>query len=428
MNRNFSAVRYQPTGGLVVSSPTYSESLRNVIVADWSKFTAERHQQMLVDDFKTADHEYRRIGAYQRLAFYYPNAVEELVLTELAKPTFNVFTVEFFCRDTLYKTPTLEAQKKKYEEFIRENGDAYATGVMSQLFDDLPWSSAVKKSPEDGPYKGQPRKLLVHLFQQPSDVERSFHRIRDVASASDRARLIGALVHDSSQRIGDEVVRQFELFPDDEYLAANCLRCIASRGYGEFLVMQLGKINPTEFEVISLDLEYMGAISTSKDEIVRARLFEILKTTTNPAYFIAALPCVDDSQREQVFDLAIIVLEGLPADTDYGESLLAMIGERYPKKAESVYKTFMQTGSAKRAGTICKVLWYGKPISTEVLSPMLDDKRSLPGFTVPIRVCDRAAEAICNTTDAISFDSSWDTARKDKRLPAIKQYCEQHSR
>ncbi len=428
VNRNFSAVRYQATGGLVVNSPTYSELLRKVILADWSKFTADRHHRMLVDDFASADHEFRRIGAYQRLAYYYPDAVEELVLTELSMPTFNVFTVESFCRETLYKTQTLDAQKLKYEEFIREHGDAFAAGVMDQLFHDLAWGWTADTSPEDTPYKGHPRKLLVHLFQQPEDVDIADQPIRDVPSASERARLIGALVHDRSQRIGDVVMRQYEQSPDEEYFASNCLRCLANRGYGEFLVKQLDNINLTEFRAKSLHLEYMRAISTSADEIVRARLFEILKTTTNPAYFIVALPCADDSQRERVFELAISVLEGLPADTDYGQSLLTMIGDRYPEKAESVYKTFLQTGSAKRADTICKVLWYGKPISVAVLSPLLDDKRPLPDLTVPIRVCDRAAEAISNTTDDISFDSSWSIAAKDKNILLIKQYSEQHTR
>ena len=45
------------------------------------------------EDFTKADNENRRIGAYLRLAFYYPAEVETLVLKELAKPTYDVFAV-----------------------------------------------------------------------------------------------------------------------------------------------------------------------------------------------------------------------------------------------------------------------------------------------------------------------------------------------
>ena len=94
VNREFNAVRYQPTGGLIVSSPTYSESLRKTILADWRTLSAESHKRLLIDDFLKPDHEARRTGAYLRLAFYYPEAVEELVVNELSKPTYDVFVIE----------------------------------------------------------------------------------------------------------------------------------------------------------------------------------------------------------------------------------------------------------------------------------------------------------------------------------------------
>src|SRR5262249_12466056 len=67
VNRHFSATRYQPTGGLVVSSPTYSKALRKVILDDWRTLSAESHKQLLIDDFLKPDGEYRRTGAYLRL-------------------------------------------------------------------------------------------------------------------------------------------------------------------------------------------------------------------------------------------------------------------------------------------------------------------------------------------------------------------------
>jgi hypothetical protein len=72
---------------------------------------------------------------------------------------------------------------------------------------------------------------------------------------------------------------------------------------------------------------------------------------------------------------------------------------------------------------MCCVLWYGSPMSVELLGPMLDDKRALSGFAIPLRVCDRAAQAIKNGCKELSFDEEWGVAEKDRAIEAIKQYC-----
>ena len=61
---------------------------------------------------------------------------------------------------------------------------------------------------------------------------------------------------------------------------------------------------------------------------------------------------------------------------------------------------------------MCRVLLYEKPLAKVVLAPLLDDKRTLKGFTSPVRVCDRAAQAISHTTKQIKFDSDWSEATK----------------
>src|SRR5262249_47550695 len=76
VNRNFSATRYQPTGGMIISSPTYSDALRKVIREDWRTLNADSHKRLLVEDFQKPDHEDRRSGAYLRLSLYYPETVE----------------------------------------------------------------------------------------------------------------------------------------------------------------------------------------------------------------------------------------------------------------------------------------------------------------------------------------------------------------
>jgi len=105
--------------------------------------------------------------------------------------------------------------------------------------------------------------------------------------------------------------------------------------------------------------------------------------------------------------------------------MLQMIGERFPDEAKRIYKGFLSKGSARRAKTMCFVLWYGNPMSRDVLAPLLDDKRELDGFAIPMRVCDRAAEAISHTTDEITFDCAWSVQRKDATIVTLKEYCRQ---
>src|SRR5439155_23776512 len=138
--------------------------------------TEEKHRQSLIHDFLTPDNEDRRIGAYRRLAFYYAESVEPLVLKQLSAPKW---------------------------------------------------------------------------------------------AATEKARFIKSLVHDDSKRIGDMVKQALLQNPKDDYFSPACLRCLASRGYAPFLIAQLEAIDFGVVEPNRLHLEYLQAISTSKEQAVR---------------------------------------------------------------------------------------------------------------------------------------------------------------
>ena len=215
VNRNFSATRYQPTGGLIVNSPTYSAALRQAILDDWSTLTPDSHRKLLVADFLQPDYGGRRIGAYRRLSLYYPDAVEEFVLAELSKPTFDVFVIEKFCRETLYPLADAAASRAEYERFLQQHGDHFAAGVREQLFDDVDQRDR---------FGSRPRDLLSELFHQPAQEEPGDRPSVDVANFAERARFIAALTHDSSQKIGDTVKALILEHPQDAYFASACLR------------------------------------------------------------------------------------------------------------------------------------------------------------------------------------------------------------
>ena len=425
VNRAFNATRYQPSGGLVVSSPTYSARLRSVLKADYGQFTTTEHRHRLVQDFLTPDHEDRRIGAYRRLALYYPDEVERLVLEQLNVPTYDVFKVEKFVRERLYPEKSPAGRKSMFDTFLKANGSPSRDGILLQLFGDLQLQESDEERRLSPPLKDRydARSALVQLYGYGKNVKSGMEPYVATWETCQRARFVRSLTHEKSQKIG-EVVRTFFLASaDDDYFAPACLKCLASRGFGTFLIEQLNKIDLSRRETDRLHETYITAISISQEPEVRDKMLRIVKSTANDGYFMAAIPAVDRKQDQVVLQSARRILAGLAPDTDQGQLLLMMIGERFPSDAKSVYRNFLAAGSARRAETMCRVLWYSHPWSAEILAPLLDDNRSLSGFAIPMRVCDRAAQAISNGAPRREFDSDWGTAEKDRAIEKIKKYC-----
>ena len=194
-NRNFNATRYQPSGGLVVSSPTYSRRLCAVVRADFEGLTEKTHRDLLVQDFLAPDFEERRNGACRRLAFYYPKALEPLVLKQLAVPTYDVFKINEFVRDELYPNQSQEKRRAMFREFLRINGQAFSDGVLLQLFEDLDTQEADEQHRLSPPLKEKydARVLLVRLYGFTGAVSSTNKPYVTTWSASEEARFIKVL-------------------------------------------------------------------------------------------------------------------------------------------------------------------------------------------------------------------------------------------
>jgi hypothetical protein len=67
------AVRYQPTGCLVINSPVVKPALAAAVRRDWSTLTAEEHRLLLYSAAKAGD-----AGAITRLRLYYPRTAKAL--------------------------------------------------------------------------------------------------------------------------------------------------------------------------------------------------------------------------------------------------------------------------------------------------------------------------------------------------------------
>jgi hypothetical protein len=226
LDRSWNAVRYQPSGGLVISSPSRSAPLRQAVEKALDGWTVARHRAQLVRDFREPDHARRREGAALRLAFYYPDALEDPAVELLARPTFDVFAVERFARDTLYREPDRARRRTLFERFVHDAGPAGRAGLLLQLFDDLSTLEADEEhrlSPRLTAFATQPRECLVDLYGQPAAVRAKARPWIEYVSATELTRTVEALAHVRSARI-DAAARALMATTGDEDLRRACSR------------------------------------------------------------------------------------------------------------------------------------------------------------------------------------------------------------
>jgi hypothetical protein len=249
VNRQFDASRYQPSAGLLVASPTRSKRLCESVRAVFKDFTREKHRQLLRSDFESPDHEDRRVGAYRRLAFYYPSEVDPLVLKQLAVPTHDVLAISDFLWEKLYRQKSMEKQRALFKQFVAKHGKPSSDGILIYLFRELTTQEAAEEGRLDWPSeeKRDPRSLLVLLYGYPRKVRSSDQPYPDTWDDGQRIRFVGALVHDKSQKVDAAV---FELLRNcggdayGAYLAEACLTRLKGRFSDEKLRPYVPKQKP----------------------------------------------------------------------------------------------------------------------------------------------------------------------------------------
>lgn len=238
VNRSFNATRYQPTGGVVVSSPTYSKSLLAVVRSDHEHMDKAAHREQLRRDFLEPDHEFRRNGAVMRIAFYYPDMLDELVVRQLKAPTFNVFTVDDFARKVLYPESSPKKQKKLFDDYVARYGEPGREGLLLHVFNDLDNQIADEEGRMHPPMKPRldARSVLVHHFSYNRDVKPQEVPYVNSWAESDLARFVEALGPVSSPVIRAEVRRVFLAIKENDYLALACMKVLKGQGNDDELI------------------------------------------------------------------------------------------------------------------------------------------------------------------------------------------------
>ena len=238
VNRRFNASRYIPSGNVVIASPTASPMLLAAVKKEWAGLTPQRHQAALIDDFMKPDSDQRQIGACKRLAYYYPEALEPLLLKFLSQPPYSHDEMQRFVRRRLYAAAPKELHPL-FDDYVARHGQAARDGILIQLFSDLTdLETAEQAQPKD--FGDQPRQLLVELYGKPKNVkgadlknELPLERVVAALDPCDKGGLIGeGLIYDDSVKI-DAAVRNLMAATDDAHLALACMKRLVGRGYDE---------------------------------------------------------------------------------------------------------------------------------------------------------------------------------------------------
>jgi ankyrin repeat protein len=231
VNRHFNAVRYQPTACIMINSPTYSEALRKAVKQEWSDLTPQKHKESLIQDFSDPDYEARRTGACLRLGYYYPDALELLVLKQLVAPIYNKGEVGTLIRDKLYRSKDVKERKTLFDDFIAKHGDVARQGVLVYLFGDLDTQEADERGSLSPPLKDKYAACvcLIEFYGYPKDVKSTQRPHLLPTSESMQARFIDAVAFFPTTKI-DKAVRAVLRSTDDDYLSRSCARYLVGRG------------------------------------------------------------------------------------------------------------------------------------------------------------------------------------------------------
>jgi ankyrin repeat protein len=231
VNRNYWAVRYQPTAIILVNSIPRSKEVRQGLIKQWRDLTPEKHRDSLLRDLES-DNEYVRNGASLRLAYYHPEALESAAIKQLGLPTYSVFTVSDLIRDRLYKAKTAKERKALVDEFVAKNGAVARDGILWSLFEDLDSQEANEQGrlhpPHKEPYKA--RECLIDLFGLPANVKSTDRPHRVPLAATAQARFAQTLHFGRGEKL-DRAMRDILAKTDDDDLAEGCLTRLVGRGY-----------------------------------------------------------------------------------------------------------------------------------------------------------------------------------------------------
>jgi ankyrin repeat protein len=246
VNRDYWAVRYQPTNIILVTSAPKSKKLREDLIKEWGNMPPNKHRDSLARDLDSGNSN-KRNGASLRLAYYYPTYLEPLAIKQLARATYKqlaratystyeVEDVVRFFRLRLYPAKTAKERKALVEEFVTKYGEIARDSVRWQLFEDLRSKEIFEKLDEkekvdatcDPPNRS--RECLIDVFGLPATVKSTDRPLIEPLSESAQFEFVRTLHYDRGEKL-DRALRDLLAKTEDDFLAVGCLNRLVGRGY-----------------------------------------------------------------------------------------------------------------------------------------------------------------------------------------------------
>jgi hypothetical protein len=172
--------------------------------------TEDGHRKQLTEDIRQPDEtRHRREGAAMRLAYYYPEALELVVMEQLRVPVHHTDVVKDFLEKKLYPQKSAEKRAALFEKLVAEHGPAVKDGVVLKLFDDLDTQIAAEEKRIHPAPKKWPdaRSALIRLYGYDKSVMPADKPYVASWSDSDREDFIDALGEIRNPAILKEVKR-----------------------------------------------------------------------------------------------------------------------------------------------------------------------------------------------------------------------------
>jgi hypothetical protein len=243
VNRNLSAIRYQPSSCLVINSPVQTPALAAAVRKDWAGLTADQHRRSLSEDASTGNSR-----ALLRLWFYYPDRGEPSALKVLARPLVKrPGRLWDFIDDRLMKEENPSRWEPLIDGFRREEGQAAADLIPSYLA----MNSWRERTPEQ---KETSRRALAILARVYPQYDRYSPPFINATTVEDLEKLISGIAPLRSPKVDRAVAEAFRLaLRTDPFnyserirlddLALACLPRLVGKGYdGLFKPYLAGRI------------------------------------------------------------------------------------------------------------------------------------------------------------------------------------------
>lgn len=287
VNRDYTAVRYIPSGNVMITSIPHSKDVRADLKKQWGGLTKGKHFESLVKDLNPkkaeGDDDDARIGASLRLAYYFPKEYEPYAVQQLKAPTRNfIETLQYVegekldraLRDLMAETKDLQVSFALVDRLAGRGCDVEIEAFIHRMLTTVP--AEQRQHVEAFRSKlGFTRLHVATELSSPHLIEAALKAKSDVNARSKDGRT--ALHIAAARNDGDTVYLLLKWNADPNQKdndGRTPMEHAALHGHSD-LVRRLAKVQPGRLEFFSAvilgNAERVKELVAAKPELAKAR-------------------------------------------------------------------------------------------------------------------------------------------------------------